>query len=84
MLLEGWTEKLGTIREALTEGGRTLAQGSLSWIWARSAATIPIPGFRTAAQVEENAGAMRFGPLSQEAMDAIADALGRRTGTVPR
>jgi hypothetical protein len=27
-------------------------------IWAKSAATIPIPGFRTVAQVEENAGAM--------------------------
>jgi aryl-alcohol dehydrogenase-like predicted oxidoreductase len=66
----------------LTDGGRTLAQGALSWIWAKSAATIPIPGFRIVAQVEENAGAMRFGPLSVQAMGAIDDALGRRTEIV--
>jgi aryl-alcohol dehydrogenase-like predicted oxidoreductase len=80
--MEGWTQKLEAIREALTEGGRTLAQGALSWIWAKSTATIPIPGFRTVAQVEENTGAMRFGPLSAQAMSAIDDALGRQTETV--
>lgn len=77
--MEGWTKKLEAIREALTEDGRTLAQGSLAWIWAYSHAAVPIPGFKTASQVEENAGAMRFGPLPEEAMDAIDDALGRRT-----
>jgi aryl-alcohol dehydrogenase-like predicted oxidoreductase len=77
--MEGWTEKVGTIREALIEDGRTLAQGSLAWIWARSPATIPIPGFKTVTQVEENAGAMGFGPLSEAAMGAIDDALGRPT-----
>jgi aryl-alcohol dehydrogenase-like predicted oxidoreductase len=77
-----WTQKLEAIRQALTEGGRTLAQGALSWIWAKSAATIPIPGFRTVAQVEENAGAMRFGPLSAQAMSAINNVLGRKTETV--
>jgi aryl-alcohol dehydrogenase-like predicted oxidoreductase len=80
--MEGWTLKLEAIRQALTEGGRTLAQGALSWIWAKSAATVPIPGFRTVAQVEENADAMRFGPLSAQAMSVIDDALGRQTETV--
>ena len=80
--MEGWTDKVAAIRQALTEGGRTLAQGALSWILAKSAATIPIPGFRTVSQVEENAGGMRFGPLSAEAMSAIDEALGRRTETV--
>jgi aryl-alcohol dehydrogenase-like predicted oxidoreductase len=70
------------IREALTEGGRTLAQGSLSWTWVKSPVTVPIPGFRTVDQVVENAGAMRFGPLSAGAMSAIDDALGHRTETV--
>ncbi len=79
--MEGWTRKLEAIREALTEDGRTLTQGALSWIWARKPNTIPIPGFRTAAQVEENAGAMVYGPLSAGAMDAIDGALGRRTET---
>ena len=38
-------------------------QGALAWIWARSPVAIPIPGFRTVAQIEENAGAMAGGPL---------------------
>ena len=40
-------------------------QGALGWLWARSEATIPIPGFKTVAQVEENAAALHFGPLSE-------------------
>jgi aryl-alcohol dehydrogenase-like predicted oxidoreductase len=61
-------EKLGLINEALTSNGRTLPQGALAWIWARSERTIPIPGIRTLAQAEENAAAMEFGPLSNEQM----------------
>jgi aryl-alcohol dehydrogenase-like predicted oxidoreductase len=76
--MEGWVGKLKAIRRALTEGGRTLAQGSLAWIWAYSPVAIPIPGFKTVEQVEENAGAVRFGPLSDEAMASIDRMLGRR------
>ncbi|SEO15165.1 aldo/keto reductase [Actinacidiphila rubida] len=54
------------IRDVLTGGGRTLAQGALAWLWARSATTVPIPGFRTLAQVEENAGALAHGPLTAD------------------
>jgi aryl-alcohol dehydrogenase-like predicted oxidoreductase len=57
--------KINAVREVLTSGGRTLAQGALGWLWARSPKTIPIPGFRTVKQVEENAKALEFGPLSQ-------------------
>ena len=57
-------KKIESVKEILTSGGRTLAQGALAWIWARSEQTIPIPGFRTVKQVEENCGAMQFGPLS--------------------
>lgn len=63
--------RMDALREVLTAGGRTLAQGALGWIWARSAATAPIPGFKTVAQVEENAGALRFGPLTVEQMRQI-------------
>jgi len=63
------------VRDILTQGGRTLAQGALAWIWARSPVTIPIPGIRTERQAEENAGAMQFGPLNQQQMDDIAAAL---------
>ena len=51
---------------ALTADGRTLAQGALGWIWARSGRTVPIPGCRTVAQVEENAAALRRGPLAAD------------------
>jgi aryl-alcohol dehydrogenase-like predicted oxidoreductase len=76
--MEGWTQKLEAVRQALTEGGRTLAQGSLAWIWAYSDVAIPIPGFKTVSQVEENAGAMRLGSHSEEAMASIDRTLGRR------
>jgi len=72
-----WLKKLDEIREILTSGGRTLAQGALAWIWARSERTIPIPGFRTVAQVEENTAAMQFGPLGAEQMREIDTLLGR-------
>ncbi|RPJ38423.1 MAG: aldo/keto reductase, partial [Chloroflexi bacterium] len=55
----------------------TLAQGALAWLWARSERMIPIPGFRTVQQVEENAGAMRFGPLTAAQMSEINQILGR-------
>ena len=58
----------------LTADGRTLVQGALGWIWARSERTIPIPGFKTVAQVEENAGALAHGPLAADAHAEIDDA----------
>lgn len=70
-------DKLELIREVLTSGGRTLAQGALAWLWARSEKTVPIPGFRTEAQVTENAGAMAFGPLEQAQMAEIDRLLDR-------
>jgi aryl-alcohol dehydrogenase-like predicted oxidoreductase len=70
-------EKLERIRHVLTEDGRSLAQGALGWLWARSEQTLPIPGFKTAAQIEENAGAAHFGPLRPEQMERIATLLGQ-------
>jgi len=67
-----WAARVDAIREILTSEGRTLAQGALGWIWARSERTIPIPGFRTVAQAEENAGALAHGPLRQEQLAQIA------------
>lgn len=70
-------DRLQDLRDLLTSGGRTLAQGALAWIWARSERTIPIPGIRTVAQAAENAGAMRFGPLSADQMRQIDELLNR-------
>jgi aryl-alcohol dehydrogenase-like predicted oxidoreductase len=64
--------QLNTIRDILTRDGQTLAQAALGWLWARSEKTIPIPGFKTVAQVEENAGAMRYGALKPDQMQEIS------------
>ncbi len=70
-------DQLDKIRDILTSNGRSLVQGALAWIWARSEKTIPIPGFKTVAQVEENAKAMELGPLTPEQMQEIDVILGR-------
>jgi aryl-alcohol dehydrogenase-like predicted oxidoreductase len=72
-----WLDKLYAMHDVLTSNGRTFAQGALAWIWARSKRTIPIPGFITVKQVEENAGAMQFGPLTDRQMQEIDFLLGR-------
>jgi aryl-alcohol dehydrogenase-like predicted oxidoreductase len=72
-----WMSMRDAILEILTSLGRTVSQGALAWNWARSAQTIPIPGFRTMKQVEENAGALYFGPLTPEQMSQIGAILGR-------
>ncbi len=72
-----YSARINAVREILTSGGRTLAQGALGWLWARSPKTIPIPGFRTVKQVEENAKALDFGPLSQEQFLEIERILSR-------
>ncbi|GIJ25461.1 aldo/keto reductase [Micromonospora qiuiae] len=62
-----WAERVGRVRAALTADGRTLAQGALGWLLARSPRTVPIPGFRTVAQVEENLATLALGPLPDDA-----------------
>jgi aryl-alcohol dehydrogenase-like predicted oxidoreductase len=64
-------EMLDAVREVLTSGGRSLVQGAVAWLWARSAANIPIPGIRTVAQAKENAAAMGYGPLEPGQMAEI-------------
>jgi aryl-alcohol dehydrogenase-like predicted oxidoreductase len=73
-----FTRKLDQIKGILTEDGRTLVQGSLGWIWARSQVTLPVPGFKTVKQVEENAQALERGPLKPSQMKAIDEILGTR------
>ena len=68
-------EKVDALREVLTTGGRTLVQGALAWIWGRSERTIPIPGFKTVKQAEENVRALEFGPLGAAEMRQVAEIL---------
>jgi aryl-alcohol dehydrogenase-like predicted oxidoreductase len=78
-----WLKKLEAVRDILTSGGRTLAQGALAWLWARSQKTLPIPGFKTIAQVEENCAALGHGPLTAEQMHEIDGLLERSSATLP-
>jgi aryl-alcohol dehydrogenase-like predicted oxidoreductase len=68
-------EKLSKIKAIMETNGRTLAQGALGWLWACSPQTIPIPGFKTISQVEENIRATDFGPLTEEQMQQIEQLL---------
>lgn len=72
-------EALERLREILTSDGRTLAQAAFGALWARSERIIPIPGFKTVAQVRENAGALAYGPLSSEQMAAVAEVVATLT-----
>jgi len=67
--------KLDRIRAILTADRRTLAQAALGWLLARSPRMIPIPGFKTIAQVEDNAGVLRRGALTDAQMKEIAEIL---------
>ena len=64
-------ETVRTMRQVLTRDGRSYVQAALGWIWARSPRTVPVPGFRSIEQVEEDAEALRLGPLSEEQMQEI-------------
>lgn len=72
-----WLDRLERVRDVLTASGHTLAQGALAWLWARSPNTVPIPGFKSVAQVEENCGALAKGALSADQVAEIDRLLGR-------
>ena len=71
-----YLDKLDKVREILTLDGRSMVQGALGWLWARSKNNIPIPGFKTIDQIEENIHAQHFGPLTGGQMTQIAAILG--------
>jgi len=64
-------KQVDALWEVLTARGHTLAQASLAYIWALDERMIPIPGFKTVQQMEENAGALELGLLSEEQMQQI-------------
>ena len=75
-------QRLEAVRKIFAAAGevRTQAQIALAWIWTRSERTIPIPGFKTVAQVKENIQAMEFGLLSNEQMKKIDEIYERSPG----
>jgi aryl-alcohol dehydrogenase-like predicted oxidoreductase len=66
-----WLARLDAVRDVLTADGRTLVQGALAYVWARSERAVALPGVRTAAQVRELVGALDHGPLDAEQLAAV-------------
>ncbi len=62
---------LEELRELLVNDGRTLVQASLGYILAKHDRLIPIPGFKTVKQAEENSKAIELGPLSNKLVSQI-------------
>jgi aryl-alcohol dehydrogenase-like predicted oxidoreductase len=79
-----YARQLNAVRELLKTDGRTLVQGAIGWLWARSDRTLPIPGFRTAEQVDDLAGALEMGPLPKSVMSEIERVIIREPEGEPR
>lgn len=67
-------QRMFAIRAILERDGRTPAQGALAALLARADHAIPIPGFRTVSQVEENIATLSRPPMSAADLAAL-DAL---------
>jgi aryl-alcohol dehydrogenase-like predicted oxidoreductase len=79
-----YARQLAAVRDLLCSDGRILVQGALAWLWARSPSTLPIPGFRTPAQVEDLAGALTKGALPPDVMAEIERVIQRQPEGPPR
>jgi aryl-alcohol dehydrogenase-like predicted oxidoreductase len=73
--VERYARRLQAIREVLTGSGRTVAQGALCWLLARSPNLIPIPGAQTVEQARDNAKAIEHGPLAPKEVAEIRELL---------
>jgi aryl-alcohol dehydrogenase-like predicted oxidoreductase len=69
--------QLDAVRELLRTGGRTLAQGAIGWLWAKSRSSLPIPGFRSLRHADETIAALDFGPLPAPVMDELEEVIQR-------
>jgi aryl-alcohol dehydrogenase-like predicted oxidoreductase len=69
--MPAWLERFVAVRELLTTGGRSPAQGSLAYLWGLDDTLIPLPGARTPEQAIENASALEHGPLTPGAVAEI-------------
>ena len=65
------------LRDIFTSHGRTMAQGALAYIWGLDDRMVPIPGFKSVKQVQDNAGAMEFGPLTDAQVKEVQSIVGK-------
>lgn len=76
--------KLDHFRDLLSVGGRSMVQGALAWILARNPRAVPLPGFRTAEQVEDLCGALSKGPLEPKGLATFESIIQRAPEGPPR
>ena len=62
----GLLDAVDRLRPLLCVDGRSMAEGAIAWVLARSQRLIPIPGFKTVEQVRANAAVLRAGPLTEQ------------------
>lgn len=72
-----YANQLEAIRDLISVGGRSLAQGALCWLLAKAPNVLPLPGAKNAKQASENAAALEFGPLPNDIMQEIEATLNR-------
>ncbi|MCU0912900.1 MAG: aldo/keto reductase [Rhodobacteraceae bacterium] len=75
---------LDRLRDLLTRGGRSMAQGALAWVLARNPRAVPVPGFRSVEQAQDLCGALSAGPLDPETFSAVESAVARPPEGCPR
>jgi len=63
--------KLEELKELLVGERWTVVQALLSYLWSTSDTTIPIPGAKTVAQIEENAAILEYGSLKPDLLKSI-------------
>ena len=83
-ITEAALQQLAAVREILQSDGRSLAQGAIAWLWARSTNALPIPGIRTPEQAQDLCGALQFGKLNAHQMEEIEAILDRAPDPGPR
>lgn len=74
---EGRTAKVITaareLKELLNDTGYSPVQAAIAYLWSQSDRIVPIPGFKTVHQVEENAQTIRKGPLNENLLRQIQE-----------
>ncbi|MCK0094823.1 aldo/keto reductase [Yoonia sp. F2084L] len=76
-ITDAYLAQLDAVRDTLRSDGRSLVQGAIAWLWARTPNAMPIPGFRTPEQVNDLCGALEHGPLTSAQMAEIETILDR-------
>lgn len=61
-------EALAIIRDILTCNGHTLSQAALAWLLTLDPNIVPIPGFKSLEQLQDNVGVLDQGLLSEAQM----------------